>query len=258
MQDYSILLLRFLSELQTSQSVDASFDIFQRYILQLGYDGVNYAFAPIIEYDNPVFNQPVFKLSEIFAQDFMEHYQKGGLAEHDYTVKAVMSGQQNTMNWWQDAQYAHLTMPEKNVLDVAKDYGIYNGLTVPLMKNAQGMAGASIVSHEKNEAFAKLNAEAQAQATLYIQLFHNHVWGGCSIELFRQYNETMLAHLSVTERRLLRLLISGKPMKCICDELGISTRYGEKLSTQLRRKFGGISRNRLLYYAGLLNIGDTL
>lgn len=248
----------FLSDLQVSQTIDESFSIYQRHILQLGYDGVNYAFSPLLEQRNPIFNQPLFKLTDIFSADFMTHYQEGGLCQHDYTIRSALAGRRDVMNWQQDLRQSRLNAHEETVLHVAQDHGIHNGLTVPLMNNVQGLAGSSIVSHETGEAFTLLNAQQLPKAMHLTSLFHNHIWGEQSFELFQQYNQIALSHLSKTEKQLLRLLISGKPMKCICGELGITTRYGEKLSTNLRRKFGGISRNRLLYYAGRLNISETL
>ncbi len=57
---------------------------------------------------------------------------------------------------------------------------------------------------------------------------------------------------------LIKYLISGKPMKYISDNEDITTRYAEKLLIELRKQFGNITTNELIYLLGLLNISEHL
>ena len=47
-------------------------------------------------------------------------------------------------------------------------------------------------------------------------------------------------------------------MKYISDHEDISTRYAEKLLIELRKQFGNITSNELIYLLGLLNISEHL
>ena len=47
-------------------------------------------------------------------------------------------------------------------------------------------------------------------------------------------------------------------MKYISDNEDITTRYAEKLLIELRKQFGNISTNELIYLLGLLNISEHI
>jgi len=52
-------------------------------------------------------------------------------------------------------------------------------------------------------------------------------------------------------------LITGQPKKTIAD-VGVTERYADKLLMELRKTFGDISTNELIYLLGLLNITEYL
>jgi len=60
------------------------------------------------------------------------------------------------------------------VINTAKDYGINNGVTLPLLSGQSGIAGASIIS-EETKAFSKLLDSRIEILTLCTRLFHNMV-----------------------------------------------------------------------------------
>jgi FixJ family two-component response regulator len=68
----------------------------------------------------------------------------------------------------------------------------------------------------------------------------------------------ILESLTPKKKMVLKYLISGKPMKNIAEEADITTRYAEKLLVELRKDFGNISINELIYFLGLLNITEYL
>jgi FixJ family two-component response regulator len=68
----------------------------------------------------------------------------------------------------------------------------------------------------------------------------------------------ILESLTPKKKIVLKYLISGQPMKNITDDSDITTRYAEKLLVELRKDFGDISKNELIYFLGLLNITEYL
>ncbi len=70
--------------------------------------------------------------------------------------------------------------------------------------------------------------------------------------------QPLLERLNDTRRKVLKHLVSGHPMKTIPDTSGISQRYAEKVLIDVRKEFGNISTNELIYILGMVHIHEHL
>ncbi len=139
------------------------------------------------------------------------------------------------------------------MITVAKEeYAISNGISIPLMNEARGIAGASIISDEKPQYYKKLVAESRNELEIYAHIFHTHVMS--SPEKHALFLQPFLATLTDTEKKLLPFIVLGKPMKTLNIKNGMSHRYGEKCIKTIRKKFGfNIIMSHQKHYAGGVN-----
>jgi hypothetical protein len=79
-----------------------------------------------------------------------------------------------------------------------------------------------------------------------------------SNEDMRFFIAPLLENLSETKKNVLRHMMSGEPMKNIPEVYGITHRYAEKVLLTIRREFGDISTNELMYILGMTNMKEFL
>ena len=79
-----------------------------------------------------------------------------------------------------------------------------------------------------------------------------------SQEGMRFFIEPLLERLNDTKRKVLKHLLSNQPMKTIPETEGISQKYAEKVILMMRKEFGDISTNELLYILGMVHIHQYL
>lgn len=251
-------LTDFVTALHYAATLDEAFAAYDRCAQLLGFEGVLYAYVPRLHLEARLAVAPVFQVSASRNPVFMEHYRQEGLERHDFTLNGILQGRKDPIDWWGEERKGILTPDEHKLIVLAKeDYGIRNGLTIPLLNGAQGVAGASIASSEPDRLYARLKQENFAAFLSCTRIFHAHVMD--SVELRQFFLAPMLGLLTDKEKRLLEFVVKGKPMKQVSDYLpDVSPKYAERLLETIRAKFGGINKNRLIYYAGLLQLLDHL
>ncbi|MDD5393254.1 MAG: hypothetical protein PHE17_09565 [Thiothrix sp.] len=133
------------------------------------------------------------------------------------------------------------------------DYGIRNALTIPTMTNKDGIAGASIISSEHDAPFALLKQEKLDTLFLITRAFHSCVLA--EQQLSKQFLRPFLASLNQKEIDILRHLARGEPFKRIEYSVDVASyRVAANILDKLRGKFGGITRDRLMFLVGLLHL----
>lgn len=241
-----------------ASSLDQAFAVYEQQVQDLGFEGALYAYIPRLHLEAQLNAAPVFKVSASRNPAFMEHYQQAGLEKDDFTLRGIMQGRTDPIDWWGEERSGILTPAERNLIVMARDdYGIRNGVTVCTLNGEQGVAGASVISSEPDRLYDKLKQENFTAFTLCTGVFHAHVMD--RIYLHQFFLEPMLGLLTDKEKKLLAFIVMGKPMKQVSDYLpNVTPKYAERLVEGIRKKFGGINKNRLIYYAGLLHLLDHL
>ncbi|CAA6802789.1 MAG: Unknown protein, partial [uncultured Thiotrichaceae bacterium] len=220
--------------------------------LALGYSGVLYGFAPKLFATDSLFNSPMYRACGLYSDEFLQYYNDQNLVQHDFTVKSILSNCMDELDWNDAKHRQKLTCKEKNVLDISRHYGLKNGISLPLMNNANGFAGISVCSDQERPEFETLNEKALPVLRQYSQVFNGHIWAHHRTQLGRLSSEVVLSKLSPVEMELLRHLPSGEMLKVIYSKMNKTPGYGDNILGRLRDKMGGVSTNRLIYYASLL------
>jgi DNA-binding CsgD family transcriptional regulator len=158
------------------------------------------------------------------------------------------------MIWWREAEDKRLTPSELEVITVARqEYGIHQGISVPTFTDGYNIAGVSVTREEMDGGFDQLCAERGDYLRKMSLMFSDRVL--CLSEARTVFMAPLLQSLSTTEKRVLCALAKGCNLKAVCQEMKLDYKYvANSVIKNLRKKFGNVSRDTLMYEAGILNI----
>lgn len=246
------ILVNFAEKLYASEDIDTLFRELELAANQLGFEHISYTYVPDLLRRLLTELSPVFKLSSNYRTEFIEHYNQCNFGQHDFTIKRIAQMASEPINWWEEASQRNLSVEEKNIIEVAReDYGLRHGVTIPVFSDGSSIAGVSVTSGEKDPLFALLYQERVKYMTLIARMFSDRV---LQLPQTRaHFLEPFLNLLSATEKNVLMLLSRGDNLKAIASELKLDYKYlANTVISSLRRKFGDIPRDQLLYQAGLI------
>ncbi len=251
----------YCEELYRARDFEQAFVVFEKQAIKLGYLGVLYTFIPRLLIDSNFNQEPVYKVSESYSPKYLQHYEEAHFERDDPLIQAVNGGVCQPIDWWGGVsrQYMESNSKSKDVIATALNYGIKNGITIPLLNDERGIAGASFITDE-SERFSLLKTNSVEKLEMCTKLFHNLIFSNaCHTSAFVQ---PILQSLTNTEKRFLAKLAQGKTPVQIAIELGRSEKYLEQVMLKVRRKFSHssaegaitVNRNQIMYYAGLMNL----
>ena len=252
------LIGQFVEELYSANSLWERFYIYQKYVNRLGFYSASYTFIPSIQLDQPL--PPIFLYTSEFPKGFLQQYTEQNLARHDFTLRLARDYKvAPSLNWcepldWREHEVSGKLLPqEAAVIEQARvDYGIINAVSIPTMMSEAGVAGMSIISHENDCLFEKLKVKSLPTLLSCSQIFHDMNYA--SSDLNYAFLMPFIQNLKPKEIQILRYLASGKNLKAIEDSTGISYGYASNLLNELRARLGGISRDKLMYLIGAVNL----
>jgi len=241
------------TSLYDTDCIDEKFAILEQVVKDAGFDAILYTFIPKLS--RLINLQPVFRFSNGYAQ-FIEHYHKNNFSKHDFLLRLLEEGITDPVDWWEKAALMDLTEEEKHVNNTARHkFGITKGLGFPTLGSNLGLAGVSIISFKKEDENRQIEPEIINSLHKNSRIYHDHMM----VHQDDRYSFILplLDSLTPKKKIVIKHLISGQPMKNIEDQ-GVTERYGEKLLLELRKSFGDITKNELIYLLGLLNITEYL
>ena len=251
----------YAEALYSADSFQEAFSLLEQQANKCGFNGVLYTYIPKLLIESNFAVEPVYELSEDYAPQYLDHYAEARFDKHDPLIEAVMDGVKDPINWWGDVcgEYMDKNQHSREVISVSKDYGISNGVTVPLMSGELGLAGASFITDETRSFDTILSSELD-NLVLSTKLFHGLV--SMDAGHTGRFARTLLNQLNATEKKFLIELAKGKVPCQIAADMKKTEGYLEQVMLKIRRKLSGvgkheppkINRNQLLYYAGLLNL----
>jgi hypothetical protein len=247
------LLGSYIAELYAAETLETRFQVYEKYLKQLGFDGATYLFAARAQWEAFTSIPAVFLHTTAYPTQFLEHYNTERLDQCDFTIRKVLEGDTRPKDWREHEQQAQLSAKEHHVIQLAReDYGIMNAISIPTMLDERGAAGASIISTEKDYAFQTLKHERLETLRYCTKLFHDINFADSSLP--QKFVLPLVTSLKPKEITIIRYLASGAPFKNIEDTTGITYSYATNVLEKLRHRLGGITKDKLLYLIGLLNI----
>ncbi len=256
-------LAEYAESLFSAENFEEAFNAFEAQVVKLGFDGVLYTYIPQIMLDSHFSHGPVYKVSRDYNPKYLEHYTDARFDRHDPLINAVKDGVKESIDWWGEINKTYIMSNKagEEVMATSRDYGISNGITLPLMSEEKGIAGASFITSE-SRFFDSLKNENTQWLKLCTRMFHNMVLS--SSHHVGHFVKPILSDLNETEKAFIRGLARGRTPTQISATLNRSEKYLEQVMLRIRRKLSGVSpysspqlnRNQILYYAGLLNLLD--
>jgi len=251
----------YVDALFKAESFETAFDVYQQEVVRLGFDGVLYTIIPQVILQTRFQINPVFIVSSGYDSRFLAHYEEAQFYSDDPFIVAINDGVDQTLDWDSELsnRYIMRNSAGREIMDVARGYGMQSGLTIPLMSDERGMAGATIVSSERG-GFEVLKQAAQAALEMRTTLFHNRILA--SPKFAAVFSRPVLDSFNTKQLGYVLGLASGLTTEDIALSLGTSVGYLEQSMLKLRRKVSGVSefesatvnRNQIMYTAGLLNL----
>lgn len=256
MVDHTTILNDFLQRLHNETDIDALFEALEQAVKQLGFEHVSYCYIPDILNRLLGDLSPVFKLSSQYPVDFIDEYEACHFGQHDFTIKKITQGEQTPVRWWEMA--AQMDRKEKHIIEVARaDYGLRQGITIPVFSDGRTIAGVSVKNSESDRLFDLQYRERIKTLTLISRLFSDR-----ALQTPRNrsiFYKPFLNSLSTTEQAVLTLLADGRHLKSIAVQLQLDYKYiANTVMASLRKKFGNVTRDQLMYLAGQMEFTDLV
>lgn len=245
----------FIDELYAASSFDECFKVYEKYIKLLGFDGGTYTYIPKLSLETQFSSTPIFVHTSDYPTDFLEDYSVSNFDKNDFTLrqaKSLVTNQFVTMDWREYELNNQVNSAEKELIVlIREEYQIKNAITI-LTMHPSGLSGTSLISSNKDDQFSLLKQDNLQTMIRCAQCFHSSIVSS----LPQQLVLSTLENLTQTERDVLRHLASGAVLKTIPDKVDVTYKYAANLLGDLRKKFGHISRDRLMYLAGALHLLD--
>ncbi len=229
-------------------TLEEQYVVFNKTIQSLGFESSAYTFIPNVVIETSLDYSPVFIKSDAFSDSFIDQYITDRFDENDITIRAIKENKLLPIDWQESIKSDYLTESEKDVLMLAREeHGIRHGISFPVMNEELGIAGFSITNSLKDRNFDLLKQENIATLSICTKAFNDIIFA--RPYSYHEFIPQPLRTLTDKERIVLDFVLRGRSMV----ELGksrepVSTKYGEKILLNLKKKFGGISTNELIRY----------
>ena len=223
---------------------------------ELGWDDVLYSFYPRPMYLNKQI-QPVLHFSEGFGS-FVAHYIRSNYGNRDFVLRLAMNRRETPIDWWEDIEAGNVTPEEMEVtLDAKNNFEIHQGLSVPVLDGTFAIAGISVISKNSDrDHFLRLKNDFAQD--LYDAANEYHLKTIAKKDGLLFFIQPLMDSLNEKKQAVIKHLITGKPLKVIDKTYDITPEYAKKVVAKLRKEFGNVTTNELIYLMGLINIQKYL
>lgn len=254
-------LTEFVEELYCAETFEDAFEILRSEVNELGFDGVLYTYIPIALVESNFVLHPFYEISDNYHLGDADLDFDSSLLNYDPSMQSANDDILISVDWWQTLCKACKKAEgfSSETTGVDGSYRVHNGIIFPLLSDSGGMAGASFISSQGKRT-NQLSRKEVTSLKLRAHLFHNLVISNTGFK--RRFMRPWTDSFSSMQLNYLRGLAAGKKTGQIAAELGTTSGYLEQIMLKLRRKLSGveddetptISRNQILYYAGLMNM----
>lgn len=237
---------------KSSSCFDEGFKKLEQKIKSLGFDGVIYSFYPKTFHKSGSL-QPIIQFSDSYAP-FIEHYIKQDYGNKDFVLRLAFRGNRKVIDWWEEIRKGTVKKEEKIVTYDAKDkFGIHHGLSIPVLKGANAIAGISVISLKPSlKDFQKLKSETLEQLFIYADEYHAEVLSNNNQICY--FFESIVEHFDLPKKQILKHILLGNSFKNIDKTApNINPKNAEKIFSNIKKEFGNIKTPQLIYLLGKMN-----
>lgn len=141
--------------------------------------------------------------------------------------------------------------------DAKNNFSIYEGITIPVLNGSYATAGISVIFMQpERRRFHYLKERHLDTLKKIASEYHIEVFKSKADLCF--FLEPLFETLNDTKQKVIEHLLTGAPLREIKDRHQISQRYAEKVLLNLKREFGNITTNELIYILGMMNMRAML
>ncbi|VAW11106.1 hypothetical protein MNBD_ALPHA09-1001 [hydrothermal vent metagenome] len=181
-----------------------------------------------------------------YQEQFTEAYMAGGHPDCDWSVNWSMTSTR-PQRWNTREVLERLTPQEVRTEELARDFGLYEGIVIPIRGRTPlswggiGLAAPNLGAAE----WGSVLKSHQAELEVLSQAFHECVLSQGYFDHF---------HLSGRENEVLKWIVCGFSKHEIADKLNISSRTAEVHIYRIRRKLGCMNDAQVTAKALVFNL----
>ena len=245
-------LPQLIQTLHKPQTVEEAFNLFCSHLQTAGYDETLFTFLPESYQALKLPFDVACKYQSTRHSPLIQRLTKPG-----YLLSAPLLCPENTgdrlVDWFNPPESLRALLSEKEqimIMESVNKHGLRQllTLTVPLHHR-----GKSIFCFSSQQA-----ARPDTLTQLHELAKNFHVIITSKREFSRFVNAPIIAGHTIKERRLLKFLMQGAPIKAIPKESEIGQFYGEKLVKIVRAKWGNANKTQLVYHVAAMGLDKDL
>lgn len=241
----------YVPALYSADSEEKRFQVYEKYILALGFSGATYTFTPRIQIEAMTNLPLIFLHTKDYPLEFLQEYKEKrfDLEGYDFAInKSMQQGETGPMDWRQHEKTGELNEKELHLIKLAREkYNIKNALSIPTLMDERGAAGVSVISDKDDAEFESITQHGIEQLVAATRLFHD-----TNFTDLEQFILPVFESLKPREIAILYYKVSGKPMKTVKDATGISDIVAARTLHDLKQRLGKVNNDRLIYLFVLL------
>lgn len=172
------------------------------------------------------------KLISNYPANWAAHYLKNGYDGIDPVIERAAADQE-PFHWGGEFAFDGMSKHQQKVLDEAAEFGIRQGLTVPVHDGRGNIAAVTFAADERISAFTRIAGKYEQGLQLIATCFHmevrKRIGNGTTVDGIR---------LTMREFECLQWAARGKSFRDIGDILGVSRRTVVYHIENAKRKLG--------------------
>lgn len=233
----------FVDALAACESMDEAWEVYNRALDKYGVEHACYGFMATLPRRSVTTEVLTWSSHD---ERFTEAYMENGHPDHDWSVTWAMS-RTGAQRWNTPEVLEALSARERKTEELAYDFGLYEGIVVPirgatpLSWGGIGLAAPSLGADE----WGRVLNSHQHDLELLSQAFHEYILKHGYFDHF---------HLSEREREVLKWVACGLNKHEIADRLNISSRTAEVHIYRIRRKLGCVNDAQVTAKALVFNL----
>ncbi len=244
-------LSKFLQEIGIATSITEVFTALKNVSLLLGFDSTTYTYIPLVLGKKLNQFSPVYLISQSYEKNSLAHCTSKYLKQNNFAIKKLRSGDIEHMIWQIEEKKTRITDCNQRVCSIdERKSNIVRGVTIPTHYSQTGVAGVSLTCSGKTAKLPLVCKERLKLISAIAQVFSDRLLVLPTVQ--HHFMKPFLQLLTKTEKVILKHLAQGHAPKTIAYKLNSSQKYVNNAIYKLREKLGGITRDQLLYFAGLV------